>query len=457
MDLAIKGGTVVTEQQAIPLDVGIVGERIVALGADLSGAQVIDASGCYVFPGFIDAHVHLEMRVGDLVSTDDWETGTLAAACGGTTTVIDFTENLRGDDLAEGVRARRAMADGRACVDYSLHLTLSDADPKSLKQLPILAEAGYTSAKVYTTYEGLRLDDGEILRVLAAAGEQGVLTLAHTENHRAIAYLTERLLAEGKTTPMHHPLSRPPLVEGEAANRVAILARLVNAPICVAHLTCVETLEAVRRARARGQSVYAEVCPQHLLLSESAYNRPGLEGAKFVLAPPLRPESHLGPLWKALASGEVDIVSTDHCPWHFATKRVRGRDSFARIPNGAPGIETRVPLLYSEGVGKGRLSLTRFVTVCATRPARLYGLYPRKGVIRVGSDADIVVFDPEREVTLRQVDLHQRVDYCPFEGHTVRGYPRTVLCRGRIIVSDGEAVGEKGWGRFIHRNRYRPL
>jgi len=457
LDLIIKGGTVVTAKKVVHLDVGIVGERIAALGSGLSGDHVIDASGCYVFPGFIDAHVHLEMRVGDIVSTDDWESGTLAAACGGTTTVIDFTENMRGDDLADGVRARRAMADGRVYIDYALHLTLSDVNEPNLRHLVTLANAGYTSAKIYTTYEGLRLDDEEILHALAVAGEQGVLTLVHTENHHAIAYLTAKLLSEGKTAPRYHPLSRPPLVEAEAANRVAILARLVNAPICIAHLTCVETLDALRRARARGQPIYAEVCPQHLLLSEGEYDRPGFEGAKFVLTPPLRPARHLGPLWEALAAGELDIVSTDHCPWYFATHKIRGRDSFAKIPNGAAGIETRVPLLYTEGVGKGRLSLARFVDACATRPARLYGLYPRKGTIAVGSDADIVIFDPVREVTLRQADLHQRVDYCPFEGYTVRGYPRIVLCRGRIIVRDGEVLGEKGWGQFIPRKKHRPL
>jgi len=410
---------------------------------------VIDARGQYVFPGFVDAHVHLDMAIGDISSTDDFTTGTVAAACGGTTTVIDFTSNYRGDDLAEGAVARRAQADGRVAVDYALHLTLADASEKTLAQLPELAKGGYASAKMYTTYAGLRLEDGEMLRLLAATRDCGILPMVHTENHDAIAYLTAELLRQGKTAPLYHPLSRPSWVEAETAHRVAVLAYLVDAPLYIAHLTCRETLDAVEAARRRGQTVHAETCPQYLCLSQDDYEQPGFEGAKFVLSPPLRDKSNWDVLWQALAGGHLQTVSTDHCPWYYKTQKVRGLNSFAQIPNGAPGIETRVPLLFSEGVGKGRLSLQQFADVCATQPARLFGLHPRKGTIAVGSDADLVVYDPEKEVTLSYQTLHQRVDYCPFEGQTVRGYPCVVLLRGQVIVENGTFVGSAGQGRFV--------
>jgi len=449
MDCVIKNGTVVTAESTDVADVGIQDGKIAAIGLNLLGDRAIDAAGQYVFPGFIDAHVHLQMTIGDITSTDDFATGTLAAACGGTTTVIDFTSNYRGDDLTEGVARRRAEADGRVAVDYALHLTLADASESTLARLPALAEQGYASAKLYTTYQGLRLEDGEILRLLAATRECGILPMVHTENHDAIAYLTSRLLSEGKHAPRYHPQSRPPQVEAEAAQRVAILAELVDAPWYLAHLTCRETLEVVRAARGRGQTVFAETCPHYLLLSQGDYDRPGFEGAKFVLSPPLRDKANWDILWQALADGELQAVSTDHCPWYYATQKVRGRDSFAHIPNGAPGIETRVPLLFSEGVGKGRLSLQQLVRTCATDPARLFGLYPRKGTIAVGSDADLVIYDPHKEVTLSATALHQRVDYTPYEGRVVRGYPRTVLLRGQMIVDDAQFVGHVGQGQFI--------
>ncbi len=449
MDCVIRNGTVVTAEGIVVADVGIQGERIAAIGPDLQGERAIEARGHYVFPGLVDAHVHLQMAIGENVTGDDFATGTVAAACGGTTTVIDFTENCRGQDLAEWTDKRRAQADGQVAVDYGLHLTLADASESTLAHLPALARAGYTSAKLYTTYDGIRLEDREFLTLLAAARDCRMLPMVHTENDHAIAYLTAQLLSHGHTAPRYHARSRPPLVEAEAANRVAVLARLVDSPLYIAHLTCVETLDRVQAARQRGQKVYAETCPQYLLLSEDDLARPGFEGAKFVLSPALRDKTNWDILWSALAEGELQVVSTDHCPWYYRTQKVLGRDSFARIPNGAPGIETRVPLLFSEGAGKGRLSVQRFVEVCATEPARLFGLYPRKGTIAVGSDADLVIYDPDKEVTLSYKDLHQKVDYCPYEDLTVHGYPRTVLLRGQVIVEDGQFVGSAGQGRFI--------
>jgi dihydropyrimidinase len=453
LDCVIKNGTVVTAERSTKADIGIQGETIAAIAPNLEGQRVIDATGLYVFPGFIDAHVHLQMAIGDITSTDDFASGTMAAACGGTTTVIDFTSNYRGDDLVRGVTQRRAQADGHVAVDYALHLTLADASERTLAELRELAASGYASAKLYTTYQGLRLCDDEILRLLAATRDCGILPMVHAENHAAIAYLTAQLVGRGNTTPFYHPLSRPLLVEAEAAQRVAVLAELVKAPWYLAHLTCRETLDVIRAARQRGQTVYAETCPHYLLLSQDDYARPGFEGAKFVLSPPLRDKANWKVLWQALAEGELQAVSTDHCPWYYETHKVRGRDSFAQIPNGAPGIETRIPLLFSEGVGKGRLSLEQFVRTCAADPARLFGLYPRKGTIAVGSDADLVIYDSQREVTLFAQALHQHVDYCPYEGWLLRGYPRTVLLRGHVLVNDGVFVGRGDLGTFVPAQR----
>jgi dihydropyrimidinase len=452
MDLVVKGGTIVTAADRYRADVGVQDGRVVHIGSDLEGRRVVDAAGCLVFPGFVDAHVHLSLPVGGLVSTDDFRTGTISAACGGTTTVVDFITPERGQSLREATDLRRAEADGQAVVDYALHLTAVDAEPGTLRELISLSSEGYTSLKLYTTYPAVMVDDAAMLHLLELARDYGITPLVHTENHAAIEHLKARFLAEGKIEPHYHPLSRPPAVEAEAAHRVITLAGLVGCPLIVAHLTCRETLAVVERAQQTGQPVYAEVTPNHLLLNDELYDLPDFEAAKFVLSPPLRDSSHQAALWQALDRNTLAMVSTDHCPWTFVDQKQRGRHDFTQIPNGAPGIETRVPLMYSEGVGEGRLSLHRFVDVCATMPARLYGLFPRKGTIAVGSDADLVIFDPDREVTLSHSILHQNVDYCPFEGWTVRGYPRTVIVRGQIVVQDGDFVGTEGWGQFLaHR------
>ena len=451
MDCVVTNGQVVTADGLKQVDVGIRAGRIAGLGSGLEGARRIDANGCYVFPGFIDPHVHLQMRIGENLTGDDFRSGTIAAACGGTTTIIDFTENCRGDDLEEWVSRRRGQVDGSAAVDYALHLQLADSSPSTLAHLRRLSEDGYRSAKLYTTYDGVRLSDRDFLELLDAVRDAQVLPMVHTENDHAIAFLTRRLLAQGLVAPKYHADSRPALVEAEAANRVAILAGLAGAPLYIAHLTCSETLEQVQAARKRGQRVFAETCPQYLLLSLDEYELPGFEGAKYVLSPPLRDKMNWPVLWAALQEDAVQAVSTDHCPWNYATQKVLGRDAFNAIPNGAPGIETRVPLLFSEGVGKGRLSLERFVEVCSTSPARIFGLYPQKGIIAVGSDADLVIYDPHQQVTLSQDRLHQQVDYCPYEGWKVVGYPVVVLLRGQVIVEHGQFTGHAGQGQFVKR------
>ena len=449
LDLVITGGTVVTAEASARADVGVEAGRIAALGLGLHGRQTIDARGMLVLPGAVDEHVHLQMPVGEFCSSDDFYTGTVAAAHGGTTTLVDFAEPAPGQTLLEALEARRAEADPRVVVDYGLHMTLSRAGDETLAQVPACIAAGSASFKLYMAYQGLRLDDEGLLRALAALREAGGRPLVHAENHHAIAYLTARALAAGRTGPAEHPRTRPAVMEAEAVHRLLALAHVAGAPLTLAHLSCALGLEEVRRARARGQAVWVETCPQYLLLDESEYERPGFEAAKFVMAPPPRTGADRAALWAGLASGEVDTVATDHCPFFFATQKVRGRDDFSRIPGGAPAVETRLPLLYTHGVCRGRLSPERWVEVCCTAPARRFGLAPRKGTLALGADADVVIFDPDRRVTLSAGTLHQNVDYTPYEGWQVQGYPRTVLSRGEVLVHDGQFSGPPGRGQFL--------
>lgn len=449
-DLVITNGTLVTAEATMRADLGISGGRIAAVGRRLVGLETLDAGGKLVLPGAVDEHVHLQMPVGEFCSSDDFYSGTVAAACGGTTTVIDFAEPEPGQPLIESLAARRAEADGQVVVDYGLHMTLSRADNKTLAQIPASIEAGSASFKLYMAYEGLRLDDGGLLRALAALRKHGGRALVHAENHHAIVYLTARALAEGRTGPENHPRTRPAVMEAEAIHRLLALAHVTGTPLVLAHLSCALGLEAVRVARVRGQVVWVETCPQYLLLDDQEYRRPGFEGAKFVMAPPPRTGVDRRVLWAGLAAGEVDTVATDHCPFFYETQKIRGRDDFSRIPGGAPGIETRLALLYTHGVRTGRLTLERWVAVCCNAPARRFGLAPRKGTLAVSADADVVIFDPERQVTLSYEGLHQNVDYCPYEGWEVQGYPVTVLSRGEVIVLDGEFVGTAGRGHFLH-------
>ena len=449
LDSVIVNGTLVTSETTICADLGIARGQIVAIGTGLRGQETIDASGALVLPGAVDEHVHLQMPVGDVRSSDDFFTGTVAAACGGTTTVVDFAEPEQGQSLTEALDQRRAEAEGKVAVDFGLHMTLSRADDETLAQVPASIKAGAASFKLYMAYEGLRLDDGDLLKALEVLGTHRGRVLVHAENHHAIAYLTAQCLAQGRTGPENHPLTRPALMEAEAIHRLLALAQVTGTPLVVAHLSCEQGLEAVRRARARGQEVWVETCPQYLLLDEKEYQRPDFEGAKFVMSPPIRTESARTALWAGLAAGEINTVATDHCPFFFRTQKIRGRNDFSRIPGGAPGIETRLSLLYTYGVRTGRLTLERWVDVCCTEPARRFGLAPHKGMLTIGADADVVVFDPEREVILAAEALHQNVDYCPYEGWPVRGYPRLVMSRGEVIARDGEFAGEVGRGQFL--------
>jgi dihydropyrimidinase len=449
-DLVISNGTLVTSEATTKADLGISMGKIAAVGTELSGREKLDATGMLVLPGAIDEHVHLQMPVGEFASSDDFYTGTVAAACGGTTTVIDFAEPQSEQPLVEALIERRAEADGKAVVDFGLHMTLSQAKDDTLAQVPACIDAGAASFKLYMAYEGLRLDDGGLLWALAALRDHGARVLVHAENHHAIVYLTAQALSEGRTGPENHPLTRPALMEAEAIHRLLSLAHITGTPLVLAHLSCALGLEEVRAARARGTTVWVETCPQYLLLDESEYHRSGFEGAKFVMAPPPRTKVDRAALWAGLAAGEVNTVATDHCPFFYETQKTRGRDDFSRIPGGAPGIETRLSLLYTYGVVSGRLTPERWVEVCCTEPARRFGLAPRKGTLSIGADADVVIFDPTHRVTLSVDSLHQNVDYCPYEGWEVQGYTVMVLSRGEVIVDNGEFVGTAGRGQFLH-------
>ena len=456
-DLVIRNGTVVTASDVFPSDVAIQDERIAALGHNLAGKEIVDASGKYVLPGAIDVHTHLDMPLGEgLSSSDDFWTGSVAAACGGTTTLIDYAIQEKGQDLSTALSVWQGKAKGRAAVDYSFHMTICDPRDEVLDQMAEIVAAGITSFKLLLAYKGAAMvDDAQFFRVIRRAQELGALVTVHCENGHVIDELVREFVAAGKTAPIYHVRSRPPRAEAEATGRAIALAEMAGAPLYIVHVTCHESLEQILLARRRGLPVLTETCPQYLLLSEDQCDTPDFSGAKFVLSPPLRSRENHDILWSALAAGEFDVVATDHCPWNYVGQKDRGKHSFVEIPNGLPGIETRLPLLFSEGVSRGRLSLTRLTAVCSTNPARIFGLYPRKGAVAPGSDADLVIVDPEKKVVLRNEDLHQDVDYTPYEGIELCGYPVMTIQRGRIIMRDGRFVGQRGTGRFIPRQPFR--
>jgi dihydropyrimidinase len=462
-DTIIRGGTLITPGGPVNADLGIAGERIAAIGFDLVGERVIDATGKLVLPGAVDPHVHLQMPAGAVTSSDDWETGTIAAACGGTTTVIDFVEPEAADarggavtsPLLDALAARRAEAEGRAVIDFGLHMTLLDASPAALAEIPSVVEAGCTSFKTYLTYAGFKLDDDAFIAALAAVGQAGGIALVHAENDAGIHYLQRKFLAEGHVSPRYHPLSRPAGTEAEAIERALALAAIADCPLYVVHVSTQRGAEAVSRARARGQTAIGETCPQYLLLTDAEYDRPGFEGAKFICSPPLRTAADNAALWAHLAADDLSTVGTDHCPFFYAGQKDLGAPDapppFNRIPGGMPGIESRLALLYTFGVAQGRLSLARWIDVCCAAPARVFGLAGRKGALTVGADADVVIFDPEREVTISRASLHENCDYTPYEGYRLKGYPVLTMLRGRVIARDGEFVGGSGGGRVLAR------
>lgn len=444
----VVGGTVVGPFGTVRADVGIIGERIVAVGLDLAGDEAIDAHGCLVIPGGVDPHVHLQMQLGGRVSSDDFAAGTLAAACGGTTTIIDFTDPQPGESPAASLARRRTEADGNVFVDYGLHMTVPTAqaaDPACLAEIPAMVKAGCASFKAYQAYAGMMLDDVALLRVMQAIGRAGGGLVLHSETGPVLDLLREQALAAGHTDPIWHAYTRPARLEATAIARAAELAHLARCPLHIFHVGCAEGIAAVKEAAARGVNISAETCPQYLFLTAETHLG-GRDGARYICAPPLRSTQDQQVLWAALGSGDCAIVSTDHCPWTLAEK---AQPTFASVPGGVPSIEARPALVYSGGVVAGHLTPAQWVDVCCTQPARRMGL-TTKGLIAPGYDADIVIFDPTRSKQLSVETLHETAGWTPYAGMTVDGWPRTVLLRGQIIV-ENETPCTTPFGRFVAR------
>jgi dihydropyrimidinase len=452
----IKGGTVVTANETMAADVLVDGERVAALGSDLGveADRVIDAGGRLVMPGGIDVHTHMEMPFGGTFSSDDFGSGTAAAAWGGTTTIVDFAVPDFGESLQSAVQRWQEKAGPKAHVDYGFHVIVREVNEQTLADMDSLVNQGVTSFKLFMAYPGVfMVDDASLFRAMSRSSDNGALIMLHAENGGPIDVLVERYLAEGRTDPVNHGLTRPSSMEGEATHRAIKLADLAGVSVYIVHLSSADALNAIREARDSGVSAMAETCPQYLFLSMDDLARPDFEGAKYVCSPPLRTKPHQGELWTGLRSDDLQLVATDHCPFHFKDQKQAGRGNFAKIPNGLPGVEDRYTLLYDGGVRAGEISLNRFVELVATAPAKLFGLYPRKGTIAPGSDADIVVFDPETERVLSASTHHMNVDYSCYEGRSVRGVPEVVMQRGNILVDHGKFLGQPGQGEFLTRSR----
>src|ERR1700682_3189277 len=454
MKTLLKNGTVVTATDQYQGDVLVEDEKITAIGSslDMHADKVLDARGKYVLPGGIDVHTHLDMPFGGATSADDFETGTRAAAFGGTTSIVDFAIQYRGQTLHHALETWAKKAEGKAVIDYGFHMIITQLDDQVEAEMDQLVGQGVTSFKLFMAYPGVfMLDDASIFKALLSTANNGGTICMHAENGGVIDVLVQRALAAGKTAPRYHALTRPARAEAEATHRAIALAEIADVPIYIVHLSAAEALEMVTEARDRGLPAYAETCPQYLFLSYDNYAEPGFEGAKYVMSPPLRPKDTQDRLWRGLAFNDLQAISTDHCPFCMKEQKTLGQDDFSKIPNGAPGIETRMSLVYDGGVLPGRISLNRFVELTATSPAKIFGLFPRKGTIAPGSDADIVVFDPNRTITLSAATLHMNVDYNPYEGRQVTGATDTVLSRGRLVIDNGKFVGRPGSGSFLKR------
>lgn len=460
LDTIIRGGTIATASDVFQCDVGIKDGKIVHLARNLEDAgEIIDASGKLVLPGGIDSHVHISQPSGEgIVMADDFESGTRSALFGGNTTVLPFCLQEKGQSLREALKAYHVKAEGSCFTDVSFHLIVSDPTNQVLGQeLPAMVADGYTSFKVFMTYEGLRLDDAEILATMDVARRTGALVMVHCENEDAIRYLIAQHEANGDVRPRAHATTRPIAVEREATHRAVTLAEVAQVPVVIVHVSNREAMDEIRRARARGRIVVGETCPQYLMLTADDLDGMDWEGAKLVCSPPPRDEAEQAACWEGIEQGVFDLFSSDHCPFRYdddaGKLNPKGKQSFRHIPNGIPGVETRLPILFSEGVMKGRIDISRFVALTATNHAKLYGLYPSKGAIAIGADADIAIWDPQVKRTIRHANLHDGADYTPYEGLEVTGWPTTVLLRGNVMVRDGQLVGEKGAGRYTRRNR----
>jgi len=455
MALLIQNGTVVTADSTFAADVLIGGSTIreVRAGIPANGHTTVDASGLLVLPGGVDAHTHLDMPFGGTTSADDFETGTRAAAIGGTTTIVDFAIQARGTKMRGALDTWWRKAEGKACIDYGLHMIVTDLGSSGLEDMDEMVREGVASFKLFMAYPNvLMVDDATIFKALQQTSKNGALICMHAENGSVIDVIVQQALAEGKTAPVYHALTRPTVAEAEAVQRAIAMSEMAGAPVYIVHLSSEDALNQVREARDRGLPAFAETCPQYLLLSlEDHMPGKSFEEAKYVFTPPLREKKNQAKLWDGLKDDHLQVVSTDHCPFCFADQKALGKDDFTKIPNGGPGIENRMQLIHHHGVNSGKLSLNRFVEITATAPARIFGMYPRKGTLAAGSDADIVLWDPKAEHTISAATHHMRVDYSMFEGFKVRGNARKVYSRGELVVDGGKFVGKVGRGKYLRR------
>jgi dihydropyrimidinase len=451
----IQHGTVVTAKETRSADILIEGERITRIEPGIAGDNVdriIDATGMLLMPGGIDVHTHLDMPFGGTTSSDDFETGTKAAAFGGTTTLIDFAIQPKGTRMRDALDTWWKKAENKASIDYGLHMIVTDLGECGLEDMDDMVREGVASFKLFMAYPGvLMVDDATIFQALGRTAKNGALICLHAENGGIIDVIVKRAIADGKTAPVYHGLTRPVAAEAEAVHRAVAMSEISGAPVYIVHLSSEEALNEVRAARDRGVPIFAETCPQYLLLSIEEMSRPNFEGAKYVFTPPLREKHHQPKLWDGLKHDHLQVVSTDHCPFCFEDQKILGKDDFTKIPNGGPGVENRLQLLYHHGVNDGKMSVNRFVELVSTTPARLFGLYPRKGELAPGSDADIVIWDPNAMIEISAATHHMRVDYSMFEGFRVKGNARTVLSRGEVIVDKGEFLGRTGRGSYLKR------
>lgn len=447
MDLIVKNGTIVTASEMYKADIAVKDGKIIMISRDmeLEGDVVVDAAGKLILPGAIDAHVHLELPVGTTVSADSYEAGTRAAACGGTTMVFDFLTQEKGMGLVETVKNRLSHVEPQACIDYAFHIAITDLTDKVLDEFKASVEFGVPSFKLYMVYKGMMVDDGVIAESLERSKETGALIAVHAENPYLIDSRIKKLLSQGRTSAWHHYESRPEFVETDAVRRVVYLAKSLDAPLYIVHLASREGLEEVTRARAEGFEIYAETCPQYLNFTNEVYKRE--DGRNFVCSPPIKGEDSRRALWEGLRRGDISTVATDHCPFQSHEKDW-GRDDFTKIPNGCMGVENMYPFMLSEA-NKGNIPFSKAVEVCSANVARIFGCYPQKGTIAVGSDADIVVYDPEKKYTITKDKMHSDVDYTIWEGMEMMGYPVMTFSRGRLVYKDGSFVGVPGWGRFV--------
>ncbi len=458
MSVLIKNGRVITAADDYVADVFIDGERISLIGESLDNAadKVIDATGKYVLPGCIDPHTHLDMPFGGTVTIDDVESGQTAAAFGGTTCHVDFCIQPKGTSFGDALADWKSKADGKQVIDMGYHIAVTDLhDGGSLEELASLPDQGITSYKLFMAYKGaLMVDDETLFKTMEVAADTGALVMVHAENGDAIDVLVKRALAEGHTEPHWHALTRPPETEGEATNRAIQLARVAGSPLYVVHVSCKESVEPIALAREKGWDVWGETCTQYFFVDYTDLERPNFEGAKFVYTPPPRDKANQDVLWNAVRTDVLSAISTDHCAFNWDGQKSLGKDDFSKIPNGGPGIENRLQMIHQFGVRSGRISLNRMVELLATNPAKLFGLYPRKGTLAVGSDADLVVFDPEKTVTISAATHHSRVDYNLYEGTQVQGSPDVVLLRGNVLVEGDQLVAKPGIGQFVKRAKF---